>query len=40
MKADIRNFLIAIILVAFPKVAYGDNQTKIGLLAPLSYKLL
>ena len=36
MKADIRYFLIAILLVAFPKIAYGDNQTKIGLLAPFT----
>ena len=36
MKADIRYFLIAILLVAFPKIAYGDDQTKIGLLAPFT----
>ena len=36
MKADIRYYLIAILLVAFPKIAYGDNQTKIGLLAPFT----
>ena len=36
MKVDIRYFLIAILLVAFPKIAYGDNQTKIGLLAPFT----
>ena len=36
MKADIRYFLIAILLIAFPKIAYGDNQTKIGLLAPFT----
>ena len=36
MKADIRYFLIAILLVAFPKIAYGDAQTKIGLLAPFT----
>ena len=33
MKADIRSYLIAILLVALPKIAYGDNQSKIGLLA-------
>tara|TARA_Y100000589_G_scaffold94244_1_gene89073 strand:+ start:510 stop:1658 length:1149 start_codon:yes stop_codon:yes gene_type:complete len=36
MKADIRYFLITILLVAFPKIAYGDDQTKIGLLAPFT----
>ena len=36
MKADIRYFLIAILLVSLPKIAYGDNQTKIGLLAPFT----
>ena len=36
MKADIRCYLIAILLVALPKIAYGDNQTKIGLLAPFT----
>ena len=36
MKADIRYFLIAILLVAFPKIANGDNQAKIGLLAPFT----
>ncbi len=36
MKADIKYFLIAILLVAFPKIAYGDDQTKIGLLAPFT----
>ena len=36
MKADIRYYLIAILLVALPKIAYGDNQTKIGLLAPFT----
>ncbi len=36
MKADIRYFLIAILLVAFPKIASGDDQTKIGLLAPFT----
>ena len=36
MKADIRYFLITILLITYPKIAYGDNQTKIGLLAPFS----
>jgi len=36
MKADIKYFLIAILLVTFPKIAYGNNQTKIGLLAPFT----
>ncbi len=36
MKVDIRYFFIAILLVAFPKIAYGNNQTKIGLLAPFT----
>ena len=36
MKADIRCYLIIIFLIAFPKIAFGDNQTKIGLLAPFT----
>ena len=36
MKADIRYFLIVVILATFPKTTYGDSQIKIGLLAPFS----
>ena len=36
MKADIRYFLIIIFLITFPKVAFGNNQIKIGLLAPFT----
>ena len=36
MKAHIRYYLIIIFLITFPKVAFGNNQIKIGLLAPFT----
>ena len=36
MKADIKYFLIIFFLIIFPKVAQGNNEIKIGLLAPFS----
>ena len=36
MKADIKYFLIIFFLILFPKVAQGNNEIKIGLLAPFS----
>ncbi len=36
MKADIKYFLIIFFLIVFPKVAQGNNEIKIGLLAPFS----
>ena len=36
MKADIKYFLIIFFLIIFPKVAKGNNEIKIGLLAPFS----
>ena len=36
MKVDIKYFLIIFFLIIFPKVAQGNNEIKIGLLAPFS----
>ena len=36
MKVDIRYFLIIFFSNYFPKIAYGNNQIKIGLLAPFT----
>ena len=36
MKADIKYFLIIFFLIIIPKVAQGNNEIKIGLLAPFS----
>ena len=36
MKADIKYFLIIFFFILFPKVALGNNEIKIGLLAPFS----
>ena len=36
MKADIKIFLIIFFLIIFPKIAEGNNEIKIGLLAPFS----
>ncbi len=36
MKADIKYFLVIILILIFPKIAQGNSEIKIGLLAPFS----
>ena len=36
MKVDIKFFLIIILVTIFPKIAHGNSEIKIGLLAPLT----
>ena len=36
MKVDIKFFLIIILVTIFPKIAHGNSEIKIGLLAPFT----